>query len=286
MTVSVAPISERVMNRLRAAYNTLFGNLWGTRFCPVCSMRVCAFLPLPGFYKKNHKKHRYPYSLDDAETLNHKAFACPRCYASDRDRLFALFVKTRLTKGETVKLLEIAPSTPLSRMLKEYSGISLRTADLVRQDVDDCVDIMDMRCYQDGAFDAFICSHVLEHVPDDVKALHELFRIVGPGGWGILMVPVITAATKIDEDAQMADIGERWRRFGQFDHLRTYSKSGFVERMERAGFIVRQYGTEYFGKDVFERHGVSDKSILYVVEKPAASTAQSQPVQTSLHTAG
>src|SRR5450759_141007 len=152
-------------------------------------------------------------------------------------------------------------------MVKKTGKITRRTADLMMDGVDDHIDITDMNCYAEGAFDAFICSHVLEHVPDDLKALRELFRILKPGGWGILMVPIILTLDQIDEDPLLEDIAERWRRFGQDDHVRMYSRNGFVERAEGAGFIVRQYGQEYFGANVFKKHGISDKSILYIVEK-------------------
>lgn len=238
-------------------------------YCPVCKNNVHKFIPLPDFYKENTEKYGYLYSFDDAETLNYSAYSCPHCNASDRDRLYALYVsKLLMEQGDTnIAMLEIAPSRPLSELLKKTGKITLRTADLMMDGVDDRVDITDMNCYAESAFDAFICSHVLEHVPDDKKALYELFRILKPGGWGILMVPIITTLDQIDEDPLLEDIGERWRRFGQNDHVRMYSRNGLVERAEDAGFIVRQYGKEYFGANAFEKHGISNKSVLYVVEK-------------------
>lgn len=255
-----------MINRI---YNKFFRNLSSKFYCPVCNKKVRKFIPLPNFYKENTEKYGYLYTFDDAETLNYIAYSCPHCNASDRDRLYALYVSKRLmVYGATnIAMLEIAPTRSLSEMLKKTGQITLRTADLMMEGVDDRIDIMDMKCYAEGAFDAFICSHVLEHVTDDLKALRELFRILKPSGWGILMVPIIVTLDKIDEDPLLEDIGERWRRFGQDDHVRMYSRKGLVERAENAGFIVKQYGQEYFGSDVFKKHGISDKSILYVVEK-------------------
>ena len=85
------------------------------------------------------------------------------------------------------------------------------------------------------------------------------------------MVPVITAAVDIDEDPLLEDVAERWRRFGQYDHIRTYSRSGFLERIESAGLLARQYGKDYFGPETFERYGISPKSILYVVHKDGSA---------------
>ena len=241
----------------------------GNLYCPVCNKKIRKFIPLPEFYNENMEKHGYLYTLDDAETLNYGAYSCPHCTASDRDRLYALYVEKRLMEqGATnIAMLEIAPSRPLSEMLKKTGKVALRTADLMMEGVDDRIDITEMNCYAEGTFDAFICSHVLEHVPDDKKALRELLRILKPGGWGILMVPIILTLDKIDEDPLLEDIAERWRRFGQDDHVRMYSRNGLVERAKDAGFIVRQYGQEYFGAEEFKKHGISDKSILYVVEK-------------------
>jgi hypothetical protein len=49
--------------------------------------------------------------------------------------------------------------------------------------------------------------------------------------------------------------------------VRLYSKSGFVERLEQAGFKVNQYGIKHFGKKTFEKCGIEKKSVLYIVKK-------------------
>ena len=82
-----------------------------------------------------------------------------------------------------------------------------------------------------------------------------------------MMVPIILSVTQIDEDPDLKDEGERWRRFGQFDHVRLYSKSGFLERVRDAGFEVRELGKEFFGEELFNRTGITNQSVLYVVEK-------------------
>jgi SAM-dependent methyltransferase len=268
--LTAAQLLNKIDHKLRRIYNKLFSNLCGKYFCPVCQRKACSFIPMSAFYKENQSKYGYQYTWDDAETLNHKAYSCPHCYAPDRDRLYALYISKRVLKSDAIEMLEIAPSLSLNAMIRGYGRISVRTADLMMEGVDDIIDITNMSCYADGRFDAFICSHVLEHVPDDNKALRELYRVLKPGGWGILMVPVILAAQQIDEDPFLEDVGERWRRFGQYDHIRTYSKSGLLERIANAGFITYQYGKEYFGEEAFARYSISDKSILYVVEKSAS----------------
>jgi len=225
------------------------------------------------------RQHGCSFDLADTETCNHSRYACPVCKASDRDRLYALYIDRYLglrKQGAPVRLLDIAPSRPLSehirRRLRETGpGTEYRTADYAMKDVDDRVDVMDMGLYPDNDFDFLCCSHVLEHVADDRKALRELYRVLKPGGEGIIMVPIILKIEDIDEDPSITDPNERWKRFGQDDHVRVYSKQGFVQRMSEAGFAVRQYGQEYFGRKALRRYGIATRSILYVGEKPAVN---------------
>ena len=87
------------------------------------------------------------------------------------------------------------------------------------------------------AFDTIICSHVLEHVPADAKAMSELFRVLRPGGVAIIQVPYADDCAETDEDPSVTDPLERERRFGQFDHVRIYGRD-FADRLRRAGFVV------------------------------------------------
>ncbi len=239
-------------------------------YCPVCEKKVKAFLPLPNYYHEQLRKQDYIYSIDDAETLNYEHYSCPYCGAVDRERLYALYIRKRFaTVDHKVKfnLLEIAPSLPLGQLIEKYGVFIVRTADLLMDGVDDRIDITDMQIYVDGSFDCFICSHVLEHVSDDRKALRELYRILKPGGWGILMVPILLVLEEIDEEPGLTDEGEKWRRFGQNDHVRMYSRQGFLDRIEAAGFNVKEFGCDYFGRNVFRQCAITEMSVLYVAEK-------------------
>jgi SAM-dependent methyltransferase len=250
-------------------------NLVGRYKCAVCENRVFRFDPLP----PDAVTHSFKYSTDQAEMCNASNYSCPRCGAADRERLYALYLKEYFSaiagecgESTSIKFVDFAPSIPLSSFIKRLISdspcvFSYRTADLFRAGVDDRVDIMDMKVYQDESVDFFICSHVLEHVPDDKKALSELYRILKCGGQGILVVPIVLAALEIDEDPSVTDPVERWRRFGQDDHLRLYSKEGFLMRVSQAGFAVRELGLQHFGKDRFRVQGITEQSVLYVVEK-------------------
>jgi SAM-dependent methyltransferase len=268
------PLLQAVMTRLEAL-RARIGSLGARHLCPVCGDRVRGFQLLPESYVRNASQHGYPYSFDQAETLNYRDYSCPVCRASDRDRLYALYIQDYLAHVATdgsLQILDFAPSASFSRFMERTLGrsglrASYRTADLSQGGVDDRVDITDMAIYGDNRFDLFICSHILEHVSDDGQALRELYRIVRPKGRGILMVPIILGLARIYEDPAVSGESERWRRFGQGDHVRLYSREGFMERVTEAGFSIHQYGQGYFGEKKFAQCGITKQSILYVVEK-------------------
>ena len=85
-------------------------------------------------------------------------------------------------------------------------------------------------------FDAVICNHVLEHVPDDRAAMRELRRILRPGGIAVLMVP-FRPDRQTYEDPTIVDPEQRTAVFGQFDHVRLYG-SDYLDRLREAGFEV------------------------------------------------
>jgi SAM-dependent methyltransferase len=174
--------------------------------------------------------------------------------------------------SDPIRVIDFAPTATLSGFIKELIAesplkFSYRTADLFLEGVDDRVDITDMPLYHDDSVDFFVCSHMLEHVGDDRKAMRELYRILKPGGQGILVVPIVLTLKEIDEDPSVTDPAERWRRFGQDDHVRLYSKEGFLQRVAEAGFKVSELGQDHFGRETFRRYGIGERSILYIVSK-------------------
>lgn len=236
------------------------------RTCPVCSSRFPNFLPLPAKYFEVFHRLKVFYSLEDFETLNVGQYSCPVCQCSDRDRLYALYIARFLPRpeGRLLRILDIAPAPILSKLLRGLPNVQYRSADLYSELADDKVDITDMRIYPDGAFDFIVCSHVLEHVPDDATAISELYRVLAPGGRAILMVPILTTIGETDEDPNEKSVDERWARFGQDDHVRMYAKEDFLERLLSGGFGIEPFDSASFGEGVFRKHGIASRSVLYI----------------------
>lgn len=166
---------------------------------------------------------------------------CPVCHGRDRTRLFMLYLESRLGVGtRPMRVLHVAPDLGLYLWLKRQPAVDhvgtdidvaryrhiegIRTADLTAAP------------FPDDSFDAILCSHVLEHIPDDRTAFAELFRILRPGGAALLLTPYALDGAGTDEDPAIRDPAERERRFGQWDHVRLYDRDDFIGRMRAAGF--------------------------------------------------
>jgi SAM-dependent methyltransferase len=88
-------------------------------------------------------------------------------------------------------------------------------------------------------FDIIICCHVLEHVPDDRKAMKELFRVLKPKGQAILQVP-ISYALETFEDTTIQTPEARFAAYGQTDHVRLYG-SDYSDKLKSVGFKVNYF---------------------------------------------
>ena len=69
-------------------------------------------------------------------------------------------------------MLHVAPELCLESRLKQLLGTAYLTADLYNSRAMVKIDVTDID-YPDQYFDAIYCSHVLEHVQEDRKALRE-----------------------------------------------------------------------------------------------------------------
>jgi SAM-dependent methyltransferase len=236
---------------------------YGFKFkCPICGSKLRKFLPFgfdfPVLVEKNVVGGGY--------RLNAK---CPVCGSMDRERLLYLYLSKKtdiFTKR--IKLLHIAPEMVLSSILKKQTNIDYITADLYSNKVLFRMDLTDIP-YADALFDAVICNHVLEHIVNDRKAMIELYRILKPGGMGILQVPISLSMEKTYEDRTKSKPQEREQEFGQADHVRIYGRDYF-NRLEETGFQVNQF---HWWKDCREfggamnRYGlIKNESVISVIK--------------------
>lgn len=167
---------------------------------------------------------------------------CPICRSNDRVRLIHLYTKHHsdlLRKPN--RLLHIAPEQGLADLWSNVSTLDYVPADFDRARYRHLKQLQtfDLQSapFPDESFDWLICNHVLEHIPDDRRAMREIFRMLKPGGIALLQVPISLVRTKTDEDPSITDPAERIRRFGQGDHVRLYARD-YYDRLAEAGFKV------------------------------------------------
>lgn len=248
----------------------------GSLRCPVCGSNVRAFQPIAASFLEHWRIHGFDLDQQRFETLDIEAYHCPKCSATDRDRLYALYIdefaRSAPPRGTAI---EFAPSGPLTARLRAaLPGWRHRTADLYMANVEDKVDLCDMReQYPDASVDFFICSHVLEHVADDRAALRELNRMLKPGSEGIIMVPLHLDLQETRSVAQSATTAERWRHVGQDDHVRLHAIADFRSRVEGAGLQLRSLGEQHFTADRMRLNGIKPSSVLHIGRKPSNSAA-------------
>ena len=166
---------------------------------------------------------------------------CPHCGSGERQRLMWLFLQkyTDIFNKVPKRILHVAAESCIRNRIGKLYGKEYITADLNNPNAMVKMDIMDIH-YPSETFDIIICSHVLEHVAEDIKAMKEIHRVLKNDGWAILLVP-IADIDKTYEDSSITDEGGRFWAFGQNDHVRKYGKD-YEDRLKSAGFNVKTTG--------------------------------------------
>ncbi len=145
-------------------------------------------------------------------------------------------------------------------------GLDYTTTDLNSPLADVKADICDLP-FADDSFDIILCNHVLEHIPDDRKAMKELYRVMKPGGWGIFQVPQDLKREHTFEDDTITNKKERARIFGQYDHVRIYGRDYF-ERLRSVGFKVEEVDyTSKLSPEEIEKYRLAKGEIIPLVRK-------------------
>jgi SAM-dependent methyltransferase len=237
--------TKRLLKKIRSIiYGILHAGV--ERKCPLCGKRYSRF-------GKGGVEKR-----DDAQCLN--------CGSLERHRFLWLYLERKMGLNEknNLSVLHFAPEKYLEKRLRGVSG-SYITADIEGDDIDIKVDITSTP-FEKDTFDLILCSHVLEHVHDDRKALKELLRILTPAGTALIIIPIERERTF--EDPTITKPADRLRIFGQEDHVRIYGVD-FIDRLAEAGFDVKSY----LPKDLFNeaeqiKYGIKNESDwLYVCGK-------------------
>lgn len=191
----------------------------------------------------------------------------PGTLSLERHRLFWLYLKNETTFfSAPLRVLHFAPEQAFVQKFKKQKNLTYTTTDLNSPIADVKADICDLP-FKDNSFDFIICNHVLEHIPDDTKAMQELYRVLAPSGTAVVQVPYDAKREITFEDNTITDQSERTRIFGQYDHLRVYGMDYF-KKLSSIGFDVSALDyTSGISSDDIERYRLCKGELLPVCKK-------------------
>lgn len=190
----------------------------------------------------------------------------PGTLSLERHRLLWLYFESENIFSKELKVLHFAPEQAFHKRFKKIKNWDYTTTDLNSPLADVQADICDLP-FSDDAFDLIICNHVLEHIPDDTRAMKELYRILKPGGKAILQVPYDKNREKTFEDNSITDPKERTKIFGQYDHVRVYGMDYF-DKLKAIGFQVDAVDyTAKLSKQEIEKYRLPEGELIPVVGK-------------------
>lgn len=233
----------------KASVNGSFDKSESNVECPVCDGKFQKFKP---------------YGANNCPNA-----CCPQCGTVERHRLLWLYlIRKRNILSENLKLLDIAPTKGISNKLKSLPNINYLSIDLTSPLAMKHMDLTALEL-PDNSYDCVLCYHVLEHIPDDRKAIREILRVLKPGGWAILQVPIKKRLEKTHEGAHIQDPAERKRLFGQEDHVRYYGLD-YKDKLAEEGFIVN---VDEFAKTLsdeeIEKYRMMRDEEIYFCSKPS-----------------
>ena len=225
--------------------------------CPICGSTFAGFAEFGVVKRKNAQ--------------------CLSCESLERHRLLWKYLhdKTDLFRvKEPRRLLHFAPEKVFYNFFSKHPNIEYVPCDLypdvynyrgtvkIRQ-----ISITDIS-FPDNYFDVVLCNHVLEHIPDDRRAMRELFRVIKKSGWGIFQVPVDYNRGTTYEDSSITSSEDRQKAFGQSDHVRWYGRD-YKDRLNSVGFDVTEddYVKGFQPADLFKL-GLKPSELIYKCSKP------------------
>ena len=160
---------------------------------------------------------------------------CPGTLSLERHRLLWLYLERETSfLTDSIKVLHVAPEQVFYQKFRSFSHWDYTTTDLYSPLADVKADLRKLP-FEDHAYDLILCNHVLEHIPDHLQALSELYRVLKKGGTLIAQVPLDLNREKTFEDPTITDPQERSRIFGQYDHVRIYGKD-YSDFLNQTGF--------------------------------------------------
>ncbi len=192
---------------------------------------------------------------------------CPDSLSLERHRLLWLYLKEKTNFfTENIRFLHVAPELCFMDRFEQMNNLDWITADLVSPLAKVKMDLHNIP-FGDNQFDCVMANHVLEHVKDDIACMKEIYRVLKPGGWAIMQVPLDTSRTDTYENWDITEPSDREKHFGQRDHVRLYG-TDYNKRLESAGFEVKvdDY-VKQIPEEKVKRFALAPDELIYFCKK-------------------
>ena len=191
----------------------------------------------------------------------------PSTLSLERHRLLWLYLQNEtdfFTSNK--KVLHFAPEQAFYKLFRNQKNLDYTTTDLLSPLADVKADICNLP-FADNEYDVILCNHVFEHIPDDTKAMKELFRVLKPSGMAILQIPQdLNRATTFADDS-IVDQKERAKIFGQYDHVRIYGRDYF-DKLRSIGFqVIEEDYTSKIKPELVEKYCLAKGEIIPICFK-------------------
>ncbi len=189
---------------------------------------------------------------------------CPNCGSVERSRLIYLYLQLKFNFFNLhLKILDIGPDIHFQDQFCCYDNFDYLSVDLCNPRLMMCMDITKMT-FSNDFFDVVLCSNVLEHIKDDKMAMSEIYRVLKPDGFAIILVPI--GGEKTFKDPTIP-VSEYEKYYGCSDHVRLYGLD-IKDKLVSTGFNVK---IDYFAKEIspanLKRYGIDPKEIIFLCTK-------------------
>ncbi len=194
---------------------------------------------------------------------------CPYCQSLERVRLLDYYLQNEihLYERKGLKLLHFAPEKCLFDKFNKLD-IEYIDGDINANFARNIIDITNIG-FNDNYFDLIICLHVLGHVPDEKKAITEMYRVLKPGGTALVLSLISTSNSHTIEDPNITSAVDKLKTYGEPDLCRLHGQD-FAERLSAGGFQVTKIDYRvHFSEQDRIRFGLGngEREIIYKCEK-------------------